>query len=57
MTAPIRERANLGQRFVHPEGGFVTLDVLGGRKGITNEFRYHTLGVQILLRLSELQVV
>ena len=26
-----------------------TLDILGGRKGITNEFRYHTLGVQILL--------
>ena len=26
-----------------------TLDFLGGRKGITNEFRYHTLGTQILL--------
>ena len=25
------------------------LDFLGGRNGITNEFRYHTLGVQILL--------
>ncbi len=26
-----------------------TMDILGGRKGITNEFCYHTLGVQILL--------
>ena len=25
------------------------LDFLGGRNGITNEFRYHTLGTQILL--------
>ena len=28
---------------------YAILDSLGGRNGITNEFRYHTLGTQILL--------
>ena len=50
MTAPYKGKSEPWTRVCTSEDWtLTTLDVLGGRQGITNEFRYHTLGVQILL--------
>ena len=50
MTAPYKGKSEPWTKVCTSEDWtLTTLDVLGGRKGITNEFRYHTLGVQILL--------
>ena len=50
MTAPYKGKSEPWTKVCTSEDwALTTLDVLGGRKGITNEFRYHTLGVQILL--------
>ena len=50
MTAPYKGKSEPWTKVcTSADWTLTTLDVLGGRKGITNEFRYHTLGVQILL--------
>ncbi len=50
MTAPYKGKSEPWTKVcTSKDWTLTTLDVLGGRKGITNEFRYHTLGVQILL--------
>ena len=50
MTAPYKGKSEPWTKVcTSDDWTLTTLDVLGGRKGITNEFRYHTLGVQILL--------
>jgi len=50
MTAPYKGKSEPWTKVCTSEDWtLTTLDILGGRKGITNEFRYHTLGVQILL--------
>ena len=50
MTAPYKGKSEPWTKVCTSEDWtLTTLDVLGGRNGITNEFRYHTLGVQILL--------
>lgn len=46
----IKAKVRHGRKCVHLMiGHWLFLDFLGRRNGITNEFRYHTLGVQILL--------
>lgn len=50
MTAPYKGKSEPWKKVcTSHDWTLTTLDILGGRKGITNEFRYHTLGVQILL--------
>ena len=50
MTAPYKGKSEPWTKVcTSTDWTFAALDFLGGRKGITNEFRYHTLGVQILL--------
>ena len=50
MTAPFKGKSEPWTKVCTSEDWtLTTVDILGGRKGITNEFRYHTLGVQILL--------
>ena len=50
MTAPYKGKSEPWTKVCTSEDWtLTTLDILGGRNGITNEFRYHTLGVQILL--------
>ena len=50
MTAPYKGKSEPWTKVCTSKDlTLTTLDVLGGRKGITNKFRYHTLGVQILL--------
>ena len=50
MTAPYKGKSEPWKKVcTSQDWTLTTMDILGGRKGITNEFRYHTLGVQILL--------
>ena len=50
MTAPYKGKSEPWTKVcTSQDWTLTTMDILGGRKGITNEFRYHTLGVQILL--------
>ncbi len=50
MTAPYKGKSEPWTKVCTSEDWtLTTMDILGGRNGITNEFRYHTLGVQILL--------
>ena len=50
MTAPYKGKSEPWKKVCTSDDWSLTiLDSLGGRYGITNEFRYHTLGTQILL--------
>ena len=50
MTAPYKGKSEPWKKVCTSNDWTLSiLDFLGGRNGITNEFRYHTLGVQILL--------
>lgn len=50
MTAPYKGKSEPWKKVCTSEDWTLSiLDSLGGRNGITNEFRYHTLGTQILL--------
>ena len=50
MTAPYKGKSEPWKKICTSNDWTLSiLDFLGGRNGITNEFRYHTLGVQILL--------
>ncbi len=50
MRAPYKGKSEPWKKVCTSQDWSLTiLDCLGGRNGITNEFRYHTLGVQILL--------
>lgn len=50
MTAPYKEKSEPWTKVcTSNDWTFAALDILGGKNGITHEFRYHTLGVQILL--------
>ena len=50
MQAPYKGKSEPWKKVCTSEDWTLSiLDSLGGRSGITNEFRYHTLGTQILL--------
>lgn len=50
MTAPYKGKSEPWKKVcTSNDWSLAILDSLGGRNGITNEFRYHTLGTQILL--------
>ena len=50
MQAPYKGKSEPWKKVCTSDDWSLTiLDSLGGRNGITNEFRYHTLGTQILL--------
>ncbi|MBE6143596.1 MAG: serine hydrolase [Erysipelotrichaceae bacterium] len=50
MTAPYKGKSEPWKKVCTSNDWTLSiLDFLGGRNGITNEFRYHTLGTQILL--------
>ena len=50
MTAPYKGNSEPWKKVcTSKDWSLSILDSLGGRNGITNEFRYHTLGTQILL--------
>ena len=50
MTAPYKGKSEPWKKVcTSNDWSLSILDSLGGRDGITNEFRYHTLGTQILL--------
>ena len=50
MTAPYKGKSEPWTKVcTSNDWTFAALDILGGKNGITHEFRYHTLGVQILL--------
>ena len=50
MQAPYKGKSEPWKKVCTSEDWTLAiLDFLGGRNGLTNEFRYHTLGVQILL--------
>ena len=50
MTAPYKGKSEPWKKVCTSQDWTLSiLDSLGGRNGITNEFRYHTLGTQILL--------
>lgn len=50
MTAPYKGKSEPWTKIcTSKDWTMATMDILGGRGGITNEFRYHTLGIQILL--------
>lgn len=50
MTAPFKGKSEPWKKVcTSNDWTYGILDSLGGRCGITNEFRYHTLGTQILL--------
>ena len=50
MTAPYKGKSEPWKKVCTSDDWSLSiLDSLGGRDGITNEFRYHTLGTQILL--------
>lgn len=49
MTAPYKGKSEPWTKIcTSSDWVFAALDILGGKAGITNEFRYHTLGIQIL---------
>lgn len=50
MTAPYKGKSEPWKKVcTSNDWSLAILDSLGGKKGITKEFRYHTLGTQILL--------
>ncbi len=54
MTAPYKGKSEPWKKVCTSEDWtLTTLDYLGGRKGITGEFRYATLGIQILVGIIE----
>ncbi len=54
MTAPYKGKSEPWKRVCSSEDWtFAVLDSLGGRNGITGEFRYATLGIQILAGIIE----
>ena len=54
MTAPYKYRSEPWKKVCTSEDWTkTTLDFLGGRKGITGEFKYATLGIQILAGIIE----
>ncbi|MBR2675793.1 MAG: serine hydrolase [Solobacterium sp.] len=54
MTAPYKGKSEPWKKVCTSEDWtLTTLDYLGGRKGITGEFRYSTLGIQILAGIIE----
>ena len=54
MTAPYKGKSEPWKKVCTSDDWTIAaLDILGGPKGITNEFRYHTLGVQILMGIIE----
>lgn len=54
MTAPYKGKSEPWKRVCTSEDWtLTTLDYLGGRSGITGEFRYATLGIQILAGIIE----
>ena len=54
MTAPYKYRSEPWKKVcTSQEWTVAVLDFLGGRKGITGEFRYATLGIQILAGIIE----
>ncbi len=54
MTAPYKGKSEPWKRVcTSADWTLTTLDYLGGRKGITGEFRYATLGIQILAGIIE----
>lgn len=54
MTAPYKGQSEPWKKVCTSEDWTLTiLDYLGGRKGITGEFRYATLGIQILAGIIE----
>ena len=55
MTAPYKGKSEPWKKVCTSNDWSLTiLDSLGGRNGITNEFRYHTLGTQILLGIIKI---
>ncbi len=54
MTAPYKGKSEPWKKVcTSKDWTLTTLDFLGGRKGITGEFRYATLGIQILVGIIE----
>ena len=54
MTAPYKYRSEPWKKVcTSDDWTLATLDLLGGRKGITGEFKYATLGIQILTGIIE----
>ncbi|MBR3311037.1 MAG: serine hydrolase [Solobacterium sp.] len=54
MTAPYKGKSEPWKKVcTSPDWTLAVLDYLGGRKGITGEFRYATLGIQILAGIIE----
>ena len=54
MTAPYKGKSEPWKKVcTSADFTLATLDYLGGRKGITGEFRYATLGIQILAGIIE----
>lgn len=54
MTAPYKGKSEPWKKVCTSEDWTIAiLDYLGGRKGITGEFRYATLGIQILVGIIE----
>ena len=54
MTAPYKGKSEPWKKVcTSDDWTLTTLDYLGGRKGITGEFRYATLGIQILAGIIE----
>ena len=54
MTAPFKYRSEPWTKVcTSPDWTLAALDLLGGRKGLTGEFRYATLGLQILSGVIE----
>ena len=54
MTAPYKGKSEPWKKVcTSQDWTLTTLDYLGGRKGITGEFRYATLGIQILIGIIE----
>ena len=54
MTAPYKGKSEPWKKVcTSPDWTVSALDLLGGRKGITGEFRYATLGIQILSGIIE----
>lgn len=50
MTAPYKGKSEPWTKVcTSNDWTYAALDILGGKGGISNEFRYHTLGIQVLL--------
>ena len=55
MTAPFKGKSEPWMKVcTSNDWGIKVLDFLGGKSGITNEFRYYTLGVQILYTILKI---